>query len=53
MMVVQCYGCSGRSAYVFDESGNANIRMWCRRVKTSEIRSVVPDNDIFAESDMP
>lgn len=43
---VKCY-------YAFSESGNADIPMWCRHVKTAELRSVVSDNDISAESDMP
>jgi len=54
MLVVQYDGLPAKSACVFNESesGNADIRMWRRHVKTAEIRSVVSDNDVFAESDM-
>jgi len=54
LMVVQYRGVPARCSHVFSESGNADIHMWCRHVKTAEIRSVVSDNDIFfAESDVP
>lgn len=53
MTVVQYYGVRARCSNVFSENGNADIPMWCRHVKTAEIRSVVLDNDISAESDMP
>jgi len=52
VMVVQYRGIPAIRAYVLSESGNADIPMWCQHVKTAEIRSVVSDNDIFAESGM-
>jgi hypothetical protein len=52
-MVVTHHGIPSNCSYVFCESGNADMPMWCRRDKTAEIRSVVSDNDISAESDVP
>jgi len=53
-MVVQYRGLPRRLFfYVFSESGNSDIPMWCRHVKTAEIRSVVSDNDTSTECDMP
>jgi hypothetical protein len=52
-MVVTRHGIPAKCSYVFSESCNADMPMWCRRVTTAGIRSVVSDNDISAESDVP
>lgn len=51
--MVMHHGVPTKCSYVFSESDNADMPMWCRRVKTAEIRSVVSDNDISGESDVP